>query len=44
MNHPFQNTISEAELLRRNEETRAAQRAAAEQARQNQPQPAPKQG
>ncbi|MFD7093377.1 hypothetical protein [Streptomyces xanthophaeus] len=43
MNYPFQNTMSEAELIRRNEETRAAQRAE-EQARQTPPQPAPKQG
>ncbi|MFD9569977.1 hypothetical protein ACFWBI_09045 [Streptomyces sp. NPDC059982] len=41
MSHPFQTTISEAELIRRNNETLAAQRA--EQERQNPPQPAPEQ-
>ncbi|MCX5197213.1 hypothetical protein OOK31_25500 [Streptomyces sp. NBC_00249] len=36
MDHPFQPTISEAELIRRHEES---VRAAAEQARQDPPQP-----
>ncbi|WP_301373503.1 hypothetical protein [Streptomyces xanthophaeus] len=43
MNHPFQTTISEEELIRRHNETVAAQRAA-EQARQTPSQPAPQEG
>ncbi|MFJ1865529.1 hypothetical protein ACIOD1_12940 [Streptomyces sp. NPDC088097] len=37
MDHPFQATISEAELIRRHQEAVAAQQA--EQERQNQPTP-----